>query len=368
MLQGKKIPYMHLIPFLLIVFIIYKLVISSPMLSQGISFFISLFSYLFWALAIAYLLNPLMKRIDRITGYRRWLSLIILYILVISVMVLTTTAIAPRVVRSIGELIEKMPDYVTKAENWLTKTIQELREYDHYGAFIYLEGSINAVVDTLFAHLNKALNSFLLELIQFTSKFFKFLIGLIISIYLLKDKERFVNNTKRIMYALLDKEDAASLISLGREIDNIFSRYIIGRALDSFIIGILCYIGLAIMNVPFAILFAIIVGVTNMIPYFGPFIGMVPTVFITFLIDPLKALWVAIFILLLQQFDGWYLGPKILGVQLKMHPLWVIIAITVGGQLRGVLGMFVAVPILAVCKTLLDRYTERKLLEKKITL
>ena len=123
----------------------------------------------------------------------------------------------------------------------------------------------------------------------------------------------------------------------------------------------MCYIGFLILNVKYAVLLSIIVGVTNMIPYFGPFIGAIPAVVITLIYSPVKALWVAIFVLALQQFDGWFLGPKILGTTVGARPLTIIFAILVGGNLGGALGMLLAVPVYRSIAVLWDTFIDMKI-------
>ena len=162
---------------------------------------------------------------------------------------------------------------------------------------------------------------------------------------MLKDKEKFIYQIKKLTYALFSNKRATKIIRSGREFNIVFSEYLIGKMIDSLIIGIICFIGTLIIRVPYPLLISTIVGVTNMIPYFGPFIGMIPAVLITLFYNPIKALWMFIFILGLQQFDGLYLGPKILGTKLGLSPFWVITAIIVGGKLFGILGMLLAAPI-----------------------
>ena len=141
----------------------------------------------------------------------------------------------------------------------------------------------------------------------------------------------------------------------------LFSSFIIGKAIDSLIIGLLCFVIMSLCQLPYAVLISAIVGVTNMIPYFGPFIGAVPGVLIMLLVSPIKALIFAILILVLQQFDGLILGPKILGDSTGLKPLWIIFAITIGGSIAGVLGMFLGVPVIAVLRYLLNRFLQYRL-------
>ena len=140
---------------------------------------------------------------------------------------------------------------------------------------------------------------------------------------------------------------------------SIFNDFIVGKAIDSLIIGIIAIIVLTIMKAPFPLILSLIIGVTNMIPYFGPFIGAIPAILITLLIDPPLAVVVGIFILILQQFDGNFLGPKILGESVELRPLWIILAVMIGGALMGPLGMFIGVPIFATVKVFGGEYIDR---------
>jgi len=147
-------------------------------------------------------------------------------------------------------------------------------------------------------------------------------------------------------------------------VNKIFQNFIVGKAVDSLIIGILAFIGFTLLNAPFPLILSLIVGVTNMIPYFGPFIGAIPAGVMTFLVSPTLAVWVLLFILALQQFDGNFLGPKILGNSLDISPIWIILAVVLGGALMGPVGMFIGVPILATMKMFLTESINRKY-EKK---
>lgn len=146
-----------------------------------------------------------------------------------------------------------------------------------------------------------------------------------------------------------------------REAYKLFSSFIIGKALDSTIIGCLCFVLMSILQLPYAVLISVIVGITNMIPYFGPFIGAIPGALILLLISPVKSMIFVVLILVLQQFDGLILGPKILGDSTGLKPLWIIIAITIGGSIGGVLGMFLGVPVVAFLRYLANRILAHRL-------
>ena len=193
------------------------------------------------------------------------------------------------------------------------------------------------------------------------------LLGVMISIYMIYSKENFRYQGKRIVYAIFSEEKGDAICSTLRECNNIFGAFLISKAIDSLIIGCICCVAMNIIGLPYSVLLSVIVGITNMIPYFGPFIGAVPGVLIYLCTDWELALIFAIMILILQQFDGLILGPRLLGQSTGLSPIWVIFAITVGGAYFGVLGMFVGVPVVAVVAYLINKLISSRLRGKKIT-
>ena len=187
------------------------------------------------------------------------------------------------------------------------------------------------------------------------------IIAIIVSIYMLSDKKPLKNSLKAVVYAFVPTKHITSVTEILKEAYKLFSSFIIGKALDSTIIGCLCFLFMTILQLPYAVLISVIVGITNMIPYFGPFIGAVPGALILLLISPVKAVIFVILILVLKQFDGLILGPKILGDSTGLKPLWIIVAITIGGSLGGVLGMFLGVPIVAFLRYLANRFLTYRL-------
>ena len=161
------------------------------------------------------------------------------------------------------------------------------------------------------------------------------------------------------LFILFSKKQVESIASTIKYTNSVFNSFVVGKTIDSLIIAIIFFIGSIILNLPYPMLFAIIIGITNMIPYFGPFIGAVPVVALTILINPIKGLWVLIFIVVLQQFDGVILGPRILGDSIGLKPIGVIFAIIVGGAIAGPLGMFFGVPIFSVIFTIFSNFVEK---------
>lgn len=368
MFNDKKIPYIKLIPIILLSFVLFRIVNDIEILTTSVSVFISYISSFIWAFGIAYLLNPIMVSIEKKFHTKRALTLLIIYVCVIGILFFGVTILTPNIGVSIGELAESTPGYISKTQIWFSKNIDKIQLLDKYGITKYLEESASTFMSKLTEYLNTGINFAFLTAVGFTSSFMKFLLGFVVSLYLLQDKENLIRNIKRLIYAILKKENADNFLNFSKEANTIFSGFVLGKFIDSVIIGIICFIGLSIFKMPYVILISLIVGVTNMIPYFGPLIGMIPAFFITLLDSPVKAFWVLLFIIVLQQFDGLYLGPKILGKSVGLSPLLIILSVLIGGGTFGVLGMFLAVPTMAIVILLAERFINRRLKEKDIKL
>ena len=194
------------------------------------------------------------------------------------------------------------------------------------------------------------------------------IIGIIISVYVLAMKEKSRARACKVVYSILPEDRAAAFLRGVGRLDAIFSGFIRGKLLDSLIIGILCFVGCSALNMPYTPLVSVVVGVTNVIPFFGPFLGAIPSAFLILLVDPVKCLYFAIFVLLLQQLDGNVIGPKILGDSTGISGFWVIVSILVGGGFFGVLGMFLAVPTCAALQVLVKYLMDRRLRQRGMPL
>ena len=195
---------------------------------------------------------------------------------------------------------------------------------------------------------------------------FQLFIGLITSFYLLMDKERICAQGKKVCYAVLKTDSCESLIYWTRRASNIFAGFISGKILDSFIIGVICYIGMLVFRMEYPLLISVIVGLTNVIPFFGPFIGAIPSILILLIVNPYNALGFAVFILVLQQLDGNVIGPLILGDYVGISPLWIMISIVIGGGLFGFTGMLLSVPVFALVFSIIRAMIETKLKRRNL--
>jgi len=285
----------------------------------------------------------------------------------IGALALIITIVTPRIITSIRDLIvNDVPQYIISITAWLEAHPDTTEFLNSLGLVEYVEENLYSAINQATKTLNTLVNTTITQVINITSAVINSLLGIFISIYMLKDKETFILQLKKLIYSITSKDLADKIISLGNELNTVFSRYLVGRIIDGLIIGILCFIGCLILRVPYASVISTIVGITNLIPYFGPLIGMIPAFIITLFYSPIKAVWVLIFIFALQQFDGLYLGPKILGTKVGLRPFWIISAIIIGGGLFGVIGMFLAVPAVAMIKLMLKKYIDKKLDEKNI--
>ncbi|HQA57539.1 MAG TPA: AI-2E family transporter [Acetivibrio sp.] len=364
--KDRKIPYIKFLPIIAISLILYKVINNTDALFDGIKYVFSLLSYLIWGFVIAYFLNPVMVFIEKKLKVRRFISICIIYFLIAVILFVCITVITPRLVENVKQLVDNMPSYIENTEVLVEKTINELKRFDKYNMEEFVEQKANKLLDKTSELFDTSINFVFKKTMDITSTLFKFFFGLLIAIYFLNDKEKLIKYIKKLLYAVFDKKTAYMLISTGSRVNFVFSRFILGKTIDSLIIGGICFLFLSIFRMPFPLLISLIVGITNMIPYVGPFIGAIPSIVITLFVSPIKAVWLAVFILILQQFDGWYLGPKIIGDQVGISPLLIITAITIGGGVYRIVGIFVAVPLFALIKMFLDEYVEKRLKAQNI--
>ncbi len=191
-------------------------------------------------------------------------------------------------------------------------------------------------------------------------------LGLIVSIYLLIDKEKFFAIGKKIVFAFFTEKKANRILELTHRSNSIFGNFLSGKILDSLIIGILTFIVLTITKMPYSLLISFIIGITNIIPFFGPFIGAIPSAIIILFVSPVKALWFVLIIFIIQQIDGNIIGPKILGDSLGISAFWILFSLLVGGKLFGLIGLIVGVPLFVLVYSIIKDIVENELAKKEL--
>lgn len=333
----------------------------------------------------AYLLNPVYNRVQAAVmkmtekiitqeeGRKRlggFLGTLASLFLLVAVVVGLISMLIPQLINSIRGVMETLPASINNLEIWLEKVLAdnpdlEQQVMQHYGAAAdYLQ---NWLTNVVVPNIYRIIGSVSSGVVLVVRAVFDILIGLIVMVYLLNMKEKLLAQAKMIIYGLFPLKIANKVIEEGRYVHQVFGGFIIGKLLDSLIIGLICFVLLGFANMPYVLLVSVIVGVTNVIPFFGPFIGAIPSAFLILLSDPMKCLYFLIFILLLQQFDGNILGPKILGDSTGLSSFWVLFSILLFGGLMGFVGMIIAVPTFAVIYRLVTEFTTWKLGKKALS-
>lgn len=354
-------------------------------ISGGVTKVVDVLKPIIYGLAIAYLLNPIVRTVDRylvpvlekkLTTEKakklsRGIGVLAALIVLIALIVALCNMLIPELYKSIRDLVYTLPgqlsDMVDKFKHFQSKDtttrvlIENILEQGTESLQTWLKQDLLRQTNTIMSNLT-------VGVINIVSGLLNFLVGLIVSVYVLFSKEQFAAQSKKIVYALMKTNHANMTLHLAKKSNEIFGGFIIGKILDSAIIGVLCFLGLSLLNMPYTLLVSVIVGVTNVIPFFGPYIGAIPSAVLILLEDPKKGVYFIIFILILQQLDGNVIGPKILGDSTGLSAFWVVFAILVGGGMFGVVGMIVGVPTFAVIYYIVNMLINQLLERKKLPL
>ncbi len=297
----------------------------------------------------------------------RSVSIFITFVIFLLIMVGFFAIIIPGIAESIQKISKNLPVYQWNLTVWVDKMLVKYPALDdaYNNLMNNFSDPINEWINTnVFGKVNEFAGVVLSGGISLIKSLFNFIIGMIISLYLLGSKELMIGQAKKIAYALMKKDTANAFIYNVRYTNKIFQDFFVGKILDSIVIGLLCFIATTILRTPYALLISIIIGVTNIIPFFGPFIGAIPSAILVLLVDPKQCLYFVILIIVLQQLDGNVIGPLILGQKTGLSGFWVIFAITLFGGLFGFPGMLLGVPVFAVIYTGVSSFIRAKLKEK----
>lgn len=339
-----------------------------PTIKAVFSNAVSIISPFIYAFAIAFILNRPMMWFERTLfkdkKKKRILSVAVTFTIAISLISVLMVLVLPQIGLSIAYLVEAMPGFIQS----VSQTAVEVMEQ------IHLNSRLSRQVQEMWNNIGTGIMDFTVSVlpgvvnvsIGIGNAVIKSIMSTIIAIYMLASKDRLKFQIKKFFYAYFSRNFAEETFELGRMSNTIFSDFIIGKMIDSTIIGIIAFIGMLFIYPDYAVLIAIIIGVTNMIPFFGPFIGAIPSIFILLILSPFAAFVFLIFIIVLQQVDGNIIGPKVLGSSLGLSPLWILVGIIVGNGAMGFLGMVIGVPTFAVIYNLVSCNTKKKLEEKDI--
>lgn len=341
-------------------------------IKQAIQFIITILFPFLLGIGIAFILNnpekwvenKLLKNVPLQKNHKRILATLIVFILAIGFLILFFSIIIPNTVDSVRQFSTNIAVY---SDTFISYTKD----------FAYRMNISEKQVEQMLINfdITKKITSIVTESIpkiasysySFVKGFINLILAFVSAFYILLDRETLVKGIKKLNYSLFEKNFANYLTLWTNDAKTVFEQYIVGNIIDSFIVGVLCYVVILFLKIPYTNMIALIIGVTNVIPVFGPFLGAIPVIIILCLIDPLSALIFAIVIFIIQQIDGNIIKPIVLGDKLGMSGFWILFSVTVGGALFGVVGMFLGVPIFALIYAGIHDYITVRLRHKKIT-
>ncbi|MBM7870817.1 putative PurR-regulated permease PerM [Clostridium pascui] len=354
MFFNKNIKFKDILIFVITVVVGYIIIKNYNVFFTFITKFSSIISPFVYALIIAYCLNPLMNIFEKRLKFNRGSSITLTYITVLSLVILAFIYILPNIINSIISMTSEVPKYMQIVQRWINTALQNENLYDlikDVGLLDYLSVLSSKFGSTLMTILEGSVSS----IFSATASLVKVVLGFLIAIYVLLDKERLKRGAKILIYMLLKEERGNCLISWVKIYNKMIGLYIGTKAIDSAIIGTIALVGLLIMKAPYAGLLSLIVGVTNMVPYLGPLVGEIIGLFIGLFVSPMMAITMFLFLFVLQQFDAWYLDPKLIGESVGVKPFFIILSLTIGGGYFGIIGMLLASPTIATIKIYFDQ-------------
>ena len=353
-----------------------------PLLKKGLASLLHILSPFVWGLVICYLLTPFMRLVEkklfkplskklyknskRSDGSRfaRGMSVLLSELFLLAILTALVCLIIPQLYSSLQNMVANSPMYIETASRWITQLLEDFPEIEQYVSQTL--GQVNDslmrwIQNTVLPELGNLISNVTSGVYYAIMGIYNLVIGIIVSVYVLSNLEQFGASAKRILYSAFSVEMAKKILEGLEFTDRTFMGFINGKLLDSAIIGLICYIVCSILRMPYALLVSVIVGVTNIIPFFGPFIGAVPSAIIILLVNPVKCLIFIAFIILLQQLDGNVIGPKILGSSVGINGFWVMFSIILGAGLFGFWGMLLGVPVFVIIYAAITGSVTRKL-------
>ncbi len=337
---------------------------------------VSLASPFIIGFAVAFLLTPLQNRIEKLMirstffrkhpTFKRTLSTAASLLFLIAVVVVLLWMLLPQLIQSIGSIIAFITTFLQTHKDELNEILLKFKILNVDGDELVV--AWESIVSGQFKNITTLFNNVVNISSDVLYSLYHLLVGLITAFYMLMDKARLCARLKKICYALMERERVETLIYWTRHANRIFAGFISGKIVDSAIIGAICYVGMLIFRMEFPLLISVIIAVTNIIPFFGPFIGWAPCALILLMVDPVSALWFSVFVFVLQQLDGNVIGPHILGDYVGMSALQIMLAIVIGGGLFGFVGMLVSVPLFALCYAICRTFVTTRLKKKELPL
>ncbi len=375
---DKKYLYWGITAFLVIAaaLLFYTLLRYFPDLSDGWGKLMAIMAPFVLGAVLTYLLAPMTRLFERILSskkmknahikgrFARVTAVVLSEIVLLIILTAFVLLILPQLYSSVETIVINSPDYYSKVTSWVELKLEDHPEIEGYVSTA-LDSFSNNLIDMLrnqiLPSMGNLLSSVTTGVFAAVKWVYNLIIGIIVSIYLLSNREIAAAMLRKFLYTVFSIDTAERIRSGLRFVDRTFMGFLSGKLLDSAIIGLICYIVCLILKMPYTLLISVIIGLTNIIPFFGPFIGAVPSAFIILMVNPLKCLIFVAFIVILQQIDGNIIGPKILGSSVGVNGFWILFSIIVGGGLFSFLGMILGVPVFVVIYTAVGTLVNRRL-------
>ena len=298
----------------------------------------------------------------------RIFSLLISFLIILGIIFMVTFLIIPELINAFNLIKENIPSVVNDTINWIKNMLNNYPEIQTQISEFKIDwDSINNNINNFVKNnFSVAITSSINFIVAFSTGIVNFFMGIIFAIYLLLQKETFLKQLKKLVLAYIPEKRAKAIFEISSLSNKIFSNFLGGQFIEAFILGLLCFIGMSIFGFPYALTISVLIGFTALIPFFGPLIGMLIGAILILVNSPTSAFWFIVFILILQQLEGNFIYPKVVGNSVGLPGIWVILAVTLGGSLFGILGMLIGVPIASILYTLLRKNVNQNISKKDI--
>lgn len=374
---GNK-KYSEILKYVLVAIVITMLLIlvsfNYNVVSSVVSKIVAVFEPVIWAAVIAFILNPMMMSVEKFLSrkifkkksrpkFSRVIGIFCASVVLIAIIALVILSVIPELISSIPGIYDGITnELIPGIQTWVNKLLE-----DNPSISNIVSNELNDIykgIQSLVLSIIPQLTNVLTEILDFANSVKNFVFGFILAIYFLFTKEILQAQTKKLIVALFSVQTYTRIFAITSNINNALLNFVYGKIIDSTIIGLICAVFMLVTKMPYVLIISLIIGITNIIPVFGPFIGAIPSAMLVLIADPPKTIWFVIFIVILQQIDGNIIGPKILGDKIGISSFWTLFSILVFGSMFGIVGMIIGVPIFAVIMDIVKTIVNSKLRSK----
>lgn len=373
-LNRRTLKYITAI--VLLISVVYVAVTTPEKIGSFLSAALGVLTPFLIGFCLAYVVNLLMRPLERFWSFiwrklkkkklvnkiKRPICLTLSFIIVLGVIFAVVFMIIPTLKDTVVSFVGKAPQYIGKIDVWYSSVIDFFEKYNFDLPELNLDvDKIGEIVNNVITNYgNSVLDKTVTITASIVAAVVDIVLGMVFAVYLLAQKEKLCRQTTKVVHTLFKKNTANRMVQITELVNSVFTKFVTGQLTEAVIIGLLCFIGMMIFGMPYAAIVSVLVGFTALIPMFGAFIGTGIGAFLILFESPVKAFWFIIFIIILQQFEGNLIYPRVVGKSVGLPGIWVLVAVTIGGSLFGVLGMLFSVPLCTVMYVLFKEFVNRK--------